>query len=113
MLTSFYFSLSLVDKNTFPCTIISLIQHGAARPDVHSSATSSRLDAVRSVYGVSIARNLMKIEAAENDPSSSFKMDGFISNSNYIAKKITMVLFINGMNHELTFWEVEHHVTIK
>lgn len=70
-------------------------KHGASRPDVHSLATSSRLDAVRSVYGVSVARNLMKIEAAENDPSSIFKMDGFISNSNYVAKKITMVLFIN------------------
>lgn len=39
----------------------------------------------------------MSIEVSDDDPSSSvFKMDGFISNSNYIAKKITMVLFING-----------------
>ncbi|KAF7123256.1 hypothetical protein RHSIM_Rhsim12G0006000 [Rhododendron simsii] len=73
-------------------------KHGAARADVHSVATASRLDAIRSVYGVSVARNLMTIEASDDDPSSSvFKMDGFISNSNYIAKKITMVLFINGM----------------
>ncbi|KAH7833211.1 hypothetical protein Vadar_004148 [Vaccinium darrowii] len=72
-------------------------KHGAARADVHSVATASRLDAIRSVYGVSVARNLMTIEASDDDPSSSvFKMDGFISNSNYIAKKITMVLFING-----------------
>ncbi|KAG5520373.1 hypothetical protein RHGRI_033073 [Rhododendron griersonianum] len=72
-------------------------KHGAARPDIHSVATASRLDAIRSVYGVSVARNLMSIEVSDDDPSSSvFKMDGFISNSNYIAKKITMVLFING-----------------
>ncbi|CAI9115041.1 OLC1v1015875C1 [Oldenlandia corymbosa var. corymbosa] len=71
-------------------------KHGAARADVHSVATSSRLDAIRCVYGVSVARNLMTIEASDNDPSSSvFKMEGFISNSNYAAKKITMVLFIN------------------
>ncbi|KAL6512140.1 DNA mismatch repair protein [Orobanche gracilis] len=71
-------------------------KHGAARADVHSIATSSRLDAIRAVYGVSVAQNLMKIEASDDDPSSSvFEMDGFISNSNYIAKKITMVLFIN------------------
>ncbi|PIN11437.1 DNA mismatch repair protein - MLH1 family [Handroanthus impetiginosus] len=71
-------------------------KHGAARADVHSAATSSRLDAIRSVYGVSVAQNLMKIETSDDDPSSSiFEMDGFISNSNYIAKKITMVLFIN------------------
>ncbi|KAK4490027.1 hypothetical protein RD792_000681 [Penstemon davidsonii] len=71
-------------------------QHGAGRADVHSVATSSRLDAIRSVYGLSVAQNLMKIEASDSDPSSSiFEMHGFISNSNYYAKKITMVLFIN------------------
>ena len=73
-------------------------QHGATRTDVHSVATSSRLDAIKSVYGVSVARNLMKIEASDSDPSSSlFEMNGFISNANYAAKKITMVLFINGI----------------
>ncbi|KAG8660821.1 DNA mismatch repair protein MLH1 [Manihot esculenta] len=71
-------------------------KHGAARADVHSVATSSRLDSIRSVYGVSVSRNLIKIEASDSDPSSSvFDMNGFISNSNYIAKKTTMVLFIN------------------
>ncbi|XP_062028201.1 DNA mismatch repair protein MLH1-like [Rosa rugosa] len=71
-------------------------KHGAGRADVSSVATLSRIDAIRSVYGVSVARSLMKVEALDNDPSSSvFQMDGFISNSEYVAKKITMVLFIN------------------
>ncbi|KMT20165.1 hypothetical protein BVRB_1g001770 isoform A [Beta vulgaris subsp. vulgaris] len=71
-------------------------KHGAARADVHTVATSSRIDAIRSVYGVSVARNLIRIEVSGDDPSSSiFNMKGFISNSNYVAKKITMVLFIN------------------
>ncbi|KAJ8770000.1 hypothetical protein K2173_009083 [Erythroxylum novogranatense] len=71
-------------------------KHGATRPDVHSVATSSRLDSIKSVYGVSVARNLISIEVSDDDPSSSiFKMDGFMSNSNYMAKKTTMVLFIN------------------
>uniref|UniRef100_A0A5B7C0A9 Putative MUTL isoform 1 n=1 Tax=Davidia involucrata TaxID=16924 RepID=A0A5B7C0A9_DAVIN len=71
-------------------------KHGATRADVHSVATSSRLDAIKSVYGASVTRSLMKIEASDDDPATSvFEMDGFISNSNYIAKKITMVLFIN------------------
>ncbi|KAL6318206.1 hypothetical protein AAG906_035712 [Vitis piasezkii] len=78
-------------------------KHGAARADVHTVATSSRLDAIRSVFGVSVARNLMKIEAADDDVSRSvFEMDGFISNSNYIAKKTTMVLFINDRLVECT-----------
>lgn len=77
-----------------------VIQHGATRADVHTVATSSRLDAIRSVYGVSVARCLMKIEATDDDISGSvFEMEGFISNSNYIAKKTTMVLFINGTQY--------------
>lgn len=80
----------------FTFYIISLRQHGAARADVHSVATSSRVDAIRCVYGVSIAKNLMTIEASDNESSSVFKMEGLISNCNYIAKKITMVLFVNG-----------------
>ncbi|MED6132717.1 DNA mismatch repair protein [Stylosanthes scabra] len=71
-------------------------KHGATRADVHTVATSSRLDAIRSVYGISVARNLIKIEASDNNPSTSiFEMQGYMSNANYAAKKITMVLFIN------------------
>lgn len=62
-------------------------------------ATSSRLDSIRTVYGVSAARNLVEVEASDNDPSSSvFEMNGYASNANYAAKKITMVLFINGIH---------------
>ncbi|CAK7344777.1 unnamed protein product [Dovyalis caffra] len=78
-------------------------KHGASRADVHSVATSSRLDSIRSIYGVSVAVNLMKVEVSDNNPSSSvFDMDGFISNSNYVAKKTTMVLFINDRLVECT-----------
>ncbi|XP_073139712.1 DNA mismatch repair protein MLH1 isoform X2 [Henckelia pumila] len=71
-------------------------KHGATRADVHSVATSSRLDAVRSVYGLSVSQQLMIVEASDDDPLSSiFKMEGLISNFNYIAKKATVVLFIN------------------
>ncbi|XP_015576417.1 DNA mismatch repair protein MLH1 isoform X1 [Ricinus communis] len=75
-------------------------KHGAARADIHSVATSSRLDSIRTVYGASAARNLMKIEAS--DEASNFDMNGFISNSNYVAKKTTMVLFINDRLVECT-----------
>ncbi|KAK9066815.1 hypothetical protein SSX86_014138 [Deinandra increscens subsp. villosa] len=76
--------------------------HGASTADVHTVAMSSRLDAIRSVYGVSVARNLIKVEASDaNSSSSIFEMDGFISDPNYSAKKTTMVLFINGLYLEL------------
>lgn len=62
-------------------------------------STSSRIDSIRTVYGVSVARNLIKVEASDSNQSSSiFEMEGFISNSNYVAKKTTMVLFINGIS---------------
>ncbi|XP_020538956.1 DNA mismatch repair protein MLH1 isoform X2 [Jatropha curcas] len=78
-------------------------KHGAARADVHSVVTSSRLDSIRSVYGVSVARNVMKIEVSDSNPSSSvFDMNGFISDANYTAKKTTMVLFINDRLVECT-----------
>lgn len=50
----------------------------------------------------------MNIEASDSDfSSSSFKMDGFISGSNYVAKKTTMVLFINGIHDLFNAWELE------
>ncbi|KAF3445400.1 hypothetical protein FNV43_RR10576 [Rhamnella rubrinervis] len=71
-------------------------KHGAARVDVHSVATHNRLNAIRSVYGVSVAQSLMEVEASDDDPSSSvFQMGGLISNFSFAAKKTTMVLFIN------------------
>ncbi|KQK11641.1 DNA mismatch repair protein MLH1 isoform X2 [Brachypodium distachyon] len=71
-------------------------KHGANRADVHSASTSSRLDAIRNVYGVSVVRDLMEIEVSdENAVDGIFTMDGFISNANYVAKKTTMILFIN------------------
>ncbi|XP_068656516.1 DNA mismatch repair protein MLH1 isoform X2 [Aristolochia californica] len=78
-------------KVSFSCR-----KHGSNRPDVHTVGTSSKLDAIRSVYGVSVSHDLMEIAASDDDPSrSAFKMDGLISNANYIAKKTIMVLFIN------------------
>ncbi|CAA6667797.1 unnamed protein product [Spirodela intermedia] len=77
--------------------------HGANRADVHTVASRSKLDAIRSVYGISTARSLMEITAHGDDPARSvFKMDGLISNANYTAKKTIMVLFINDRLVECT-----------
>ncbi|CAL0301776.1 unnamed protein product [Lupinus luteus] len=71
-------------------------KYKATRPDVHTNVTSSRLDVIRSVYGVAVASNLMEIEAADTSPSTSvFEMHGFMSNATYTAKKMTMIIFIN------------------
>ncbi|KAK1276725.1 DNA mismatch repair protein MLH1 [Acorus gramineus] len=89
----------VMENDPKPCAAVkgTQIMHGASRADVHTIVARSRLDAIRSVYGVSVARDLMEITASDDDPSRSvFKMDGYISNANYISKKTMMVLFING-----------------
>lgn len=64
---------------------------------MYTVVSSSRLDAIRSVYGPGVARDLIAVTASSDDETSStFKMDGFISSANYSAKKTVMVLFING-----------------
>jgi DNA mismatch repair protein MLH1 len=74
-------------------------QHGANRTDVHIVCTTSRLDAIRNVYGASVVRDLMEIEVSDEDGADAvFKMNGYISNANYVAKKITIILFINGIS---------------
>ncbi|AQK98096.1 DNA mismatch repair protein MLH1 [Zea mays] len=78
-------------------------KHGANRADVHSSSTSSRLDTIRNVYGASVVRDLIEIEVSDEDAGDAvFKMDGYISNANYVAKKIMMILFINDRLVECT-----------
>jgi len=79
--------------------LLLMSQHGANRADVRSSSTSSRLDAIRNIYGASVVRDLIEIEVSDEDAGDAvFKMDGYISNANYVAKKIMMILFINGRN---------------
>lgn len=85
-------------------------QHGANRADVHSASTSSRLDAIRNVYGACVVRDLMEIEVSdENATDTIFKMDGYVSNANYVAKKTTMILFINGTNIVTAHWNNTNH----
>ncbi|GAQ87495.1 DNA mismatch repair protein - MLH1 family [Klebsormidium nitens] len=71
-------------------------KHGENRADIHTLAASSRSENIRSVYGSSVARELIPIETSDDDPARSrFKMGGCISSANYSAKKTIMVLFIN------------------
>jgi DNA mismatch repair protein MLH1 len=97
----------------FETTHFYRLQHGENRADIHTLATGSRVENIRSVYGSSVARELISIEASDDDPARSrFKMDGYISSANYSAKKTIMVLFINSKVFSLVyvgtngFWEI-------
>ncbi|KAH9322096.1 hypothetical protein KI387_016735, partial [Taxus chinensis] len=71
-------------------------KHGDNMADVYTTGMGSRIDAIKSVYGPSVARELVEIKASDDNPSRSvFKMEGSVSSANYSAKKTTMVLFIN------------------
>ncbi|OIV95526.1 hypothetical protein TanjilG_11110 [Lupinus angustifolius] len=71
-------------------------KYNANRPDVHTSVTSSRLDVIRSFYGIAVAGCLKEINVADSNPSPAvFEMQGFMSNATYAAKKMIMILFIN------------------
>ncbi|KAL2653676.1 hypothetical protein R1flu_021804 [Riccia fluitans] len=77
-------------------TSFSCKKHGDSRADVHTIVSSSRLDAIKSVYGAGVARDLIAVSASSEDGSHSvFSMEGFISSANHSAKKTVMILFIN------------------
>ncbi|KMZ57672.1 hypothetical protein ZOSMA_83G00490 [Zostera marina] len=78
-------------------------KHGANRADVHTIAACTKFDSIRSVFGVSVSHDILEITASDDNPDRSvFKLNGFVSNANYIAKKTTMVLFINDRLVECT-----------
>ena len=76
-----------------------LYQHGENRADIHTTASLTRVDAIRAVYGPGVARELIEVSVSDTDPlRAQFEMEGFISSANYSAKKTSFVLFINGNN---------------
>ena len=71
-------------------------KHGENRADLHTLASESRSDAVRSVYGSNVARELIPLTIFDDGSlGSTFQLTSLISSANYSAKKTTMVLFIN------------------
>ncbi|EFJ45006.1 hypothetical protein VOLCADRAFT_94705 [Volvox carteri f. nagariensis] len=81
-------------------------RQGDSRPDISTTATGSRVDAVRSVYGVEVARELLSLKVAVGsgtgpdvpvDGPMGLSVEGLISGANYsTGKKTVLVLFING-----------------
>ncbi|GIL50895.1 hypothetical protein Vafri_6861 [Volvox africanus] len=81
-------------------------RQGDARPDISTTAAGSRVDAVRSVYGADVARELIPLKEAIGggtgpevpvDGPMGLRIEGLISGANYsTGKKTVLVLFING-----------------
>ncbi|XP_036357554.1 DNA mismatch repair protein Mlh1 isoform X1 [Octopus sinensis] len=70
-----------------------LKKHGDTSADVRTSSTASHTDNIRSIYGPSVARELLEVQ--HEDEKLKFKMHGFCTNANYSTKKCIFLLFIN------------------
>ncbi|XP_060070717.1 DNA mismatch repair protein Mlh1-like isoform X2 [Ylistrum balloti] len=70
-----------------------LKKYGESSADVRTPPNSSAVHNIRTIYGPSIAKELVEIE--HEDSRLCFKVHGFVTNANYSTKKCTMLLFIN------------------
>lgn len=64
-----------------------------AKNSIKTQTKGTQIDAVRTLYGTEIAREL--IELSLDDANLRFKCTGLISKPNYSVKKMIMLLFIN------------------
>ncbi|XP_041367878.1 DNA mismatch repair protein Mlh1-like [Gigantopelta aegis] len=70
-----------------------LKKQGESMADVRTPQNSSYVDNIRTLFGSSVARELL--EVTHEDSRLSFKIHGFVSNANYSMKKSVFLLFIN------------------
>ncbi|PVD30065.1 hypothetical protein C0Q70_09326 [Pomacea canaliculata] len=70
-----------------------LKKQGESMADVRTPPGSSQSDNIRTVFGASIARELLEID--HEVKKLSVKMHGLVSNANYSMKKSVFLLFIN------------------
>ena len=70
-----------------------LKKQGENMAAVRTASGASILDNIRTIYGTTVARELLEVNC-ENQ-RFSFKMHGYISNANYSVKKLQFLLFIN------------------
>jgi len=70
-----------------------LKKQGENMADVRTTNGASILDNIRTIYGASVARELLEVSC--DNQKYAFKMQGYISNANYSVKKLQFLLFIN------------------
>ena len=81
---------------------VSLKRHGNARPDVSTSASDTKQQKIRMVFGSQVGSNLLEFKASAvpdecDGEGMSFQAKGYASSANYNSgKRTVLVLFING-----------------
>ena len=70
-----------------------LKKQGENLAEVRTLSASSCLDNIRTIYGGSVARELLEVTC--DNTRLGFKLRSFVSNANYSVKKLQFLLFIN------------------
>ncbi|XP_030850458.1 DNA mismatch repair protein Mlh1 [Strongylocentrotus purpuratus] len=70
-----------------------LKKSGESTADVRTSQNASTVDNIRSVFGPTVARELLEIN--HENSGLGFKLSGQVSNANYSVKRLIFLLFIN------------------
>lgn len=85
----------LVGKYAVHCQNVafSCKKHGESGAGIAVPANATIRDRIRLVHSSAVANDLITLEAS--DDSYGFRAEGLVSNANYSAKRITMLLFIN------------------
>lgn len=63
-------------------------------PDIKTVGSIEKKDAIRSVFGKEIAKDMLHFEAS--DKGLHLDISAFFSNQSYEGKKLQLILFING-----------------
>lgn len=76
----------------------SVKKHGSSNTDVCTQSTFKTIDCIRAIFGSSLAKELLPYN--HQDATWEFKATGLISNANFNAKKLSLLLFINNRSVE-------------
>lgn len=87
--------LEMVGKYAVHCqgVAFSCKKHGDSSIGVLVQQDATKNDRIRSIHGNSVARELIHVEV--KDENWGFEADAYVTNANYNAKKLKLLLFIN------------------
>lgn len=87
--------LDIVARYAVHCSGVSFSckKHGSSNTDISVPTAAGILDRIRQIHKATVANELVSLKA-ENE-RWGFKCEGWASNANYSAKRITLLLFIN------------------
>lgn len=75
-----------------------IYQQGSNTAEVCTQTSATIVDNIRTIYGDTIARELLHAESACDEEKLNYKVNAYLTNPNYSLKTGTFILFINSSN---------------